>query len=259
MDFYPRENFKFSDDDLSILAKEIAAAKKLNEAAHLQAAAIYLMKSIMAERKVNHEKMMLDFITDIRAGRSPQSILWRTFTTKFAPSTTHPDRDCRDEVMVAPRSGNKLTHLEYVTKTGRHDQIEDPMFGRYPISIWKVLKFTDIALAISSELGPNFICHHECKEIEQLPSGICYQQSIVVTYLCNGRSERRELAVQRAATKFPVTHCDHCGETYSIGSSPIRFPKNKKVFCTQTCALEAQEVKRLEEEEEAEHAADYDY
>lgn len=246
----------FSAADLAVLAQETAIVKQKENQRRLKSASLHLFEQIMKESQEKGPAMLRQLVEDIRIGRKPKRILWSCKTTKFNLSLVHSGRDCRDEEMVDPQTGENTTHLEYAMYTGRHEQMK-PFHNTF--SIWTVLKFTDIVFAIAAELGPNFICEHRWDMLEKTASGICYQQSIMVTYLPKGRSAEQEAKVQKAYAEFPIGRCDHCACAYSR-SSVIRLDvdEDNQTFCKDECAEAELEMKQ-EREEKAEHAADYDY
>jgi hypothetical protein len=164
-------------------------------------------------------KMMEDFKYKIQNNMTPVSILWSCFTMKFASSEKFPNRDCRDEMMIDPYTGEQTTHLNYCIATKQHRGLGIDQ----NISIWKVLKFTDLLRLIEGELGKNFICHHVSTYWDDKSSGQLNKQVIEVEYLPKGRTAEQEALVQAA-----IANHRH----------PVMNP---------------------EEEEAAEHAADYDY
>ena len=215
----------FTSNDLAALAQESKTAKQKIEASMLKHAAKNLFETIMhGDRQIEAEckpssEMMKEFKANIRKNQTPYSVLWSCFTTKFAPSEKFPNRDCRDEMMIDPYTGEQTTHLNYCIATKQHRGLGIDQ----NISIWKVLRFTDLLRLIEGELGQNFICHHTSTHCSDRVSGQLDNQVIKVEYLPKGRTAEQEALVQAA-----IANHRH----------PVMNP---------------------EEEEAAEHAADYDY
>jgi len=216
----------FTSNDLAALAQESKTAKQKMEASLLKKYAKVLFETIMhgdgqieAECKPSSE-MMEEFKANIRKNKTPYSVLWSCFTTKFALSEKFQNRDCRDEMMmIDPYTGEQTTHLNYCIATKQHRGLGID----HNISIWKVLRFTDLLRLIEGELGQNFICHHTSTHYSDRVSGQLHNQVIEVEYLPKGRTAEQEALVQTAI----ANHRHH--------------------------------VMNPEEEEAAEHAADYDY
>ena len=219
----------FRPNDLAALAQESKIAKQKLEAIRLKGAAKSLFETIMhgeedgdgqiVAESTKPAKLMELFIDDIRNRRRPLAMLWSCFTTKFARSEKFPNRDCRDEMMINPFMGEETTHLQYCIATEWHRGLGIDN----SISIWKVLRFTDLLHLIEGELGRNFICHHKSELYDNKVWGDIYRQIIMVEYLPKGRTPEQESLVQAAIANH---------------RRPIMSP---------------------EEEEEAEHAADYDF
>jgi len=215
----------FTGNDLAALAQESKIARQKMEASLLKKYAKILFETIMhGDRQIEAEcrppsKMMEDFKYNIQNNMTPVSILWSCFTMKFASSEKFPNRDCRDEMMIDPYTGEQTTHLNYCIATKQHRGLGIDQ----NISIWKVLKFTDLLRLIEGQLGKNFICHHVSTYWDDKSSGQLNKQVIEVEYLPKGRTAEQEALVQAA-----IANHRH----------PVMNP---------------------EEEEAAEHAADYDY
>lgn len=214
----------FTSNDLAVLAQESKTAKQKMDASMLKHAAKNLFETIMhgdghIEAECKHpSKMMEDFKSNIRRNQTPYSVLWSCFTTKFALSEKFPNRDCRDEMMIDPYTGEQTTHLDYCIATKQHRGLGID----HNISIWKVLRFTDLLRLIEGELGQNFICRHTSTHCSDRVSGQLHNQVIEVEYLPKGRTAEQEALVQAAIANH-------------------------------------RSVMNPEEEEAAEHAADYDY
>jgi hypothetical protein len=223
----------FSPADLTMLAEANAVAKKEAEEKRLADFAAYLFQRIMDESRDKYAAIKENLAESIRFG-SNQIVLWQCKTTKFNRSKVNPDRDCRDEWMVDPATGRKMTHYQYATEKKEH---YDSFGMRGTYNIWKILRFTKITAAIAAELGPNFICRHQSIPLGPTQSGHCFQQTITAIYCAKGRSEAEEVAAQKAHAEFPIGRCCDCGNHYTA-ESVVRhkYSLSTNEFCSHECA-----------------------
>jgi len=222
----------FSPADLAILAEASAIAKKQAEEKRLADFAALLFERIMSDSHENHAAIMETLAENIRIGHN-QVILWECRTTKFNRSEINPGRDCRDEKMVHPINGRRLSHRDYAIEMGQHYTFG--MKGDY--SVHRILKNTLLVNAISAELGPNFICQYRSIRLERNQSGLHYLETITAIYCHKGRSEAEEAAAQKARAEFPIGSCCDCGKHFtSLSVVNIQCGKHTNSFCSPECA-----------------------
>jgi len=222
----------FSPADLAIFAEASAVAKKQADEKRLVDFAGLLFKRIMSDSRDNHGAIMKNLTENISIGQN-QVILWECRTTKFNRSEINRGRDCRDEMMVHPVDGRRLSHRDYAIEMGQHYTFG--MKGDY--SVHRILKNTLLVDAISAELGPNFICQYRSVFLERNQSGLHYLETITAIYCAKGRSEAEEAAVQKARAEFPIGSCCDCGKHFtSLSVVNIHYGKDINSFCSPECA-----------------------
>ena len=222
----------FSPADLAILAEASAVSKKQADKKRLADFAGLLFKRIMSDSRDNHGAIMKTLTENISIGHN-QVILWECRTTKFNRSEINRGRDCRDEMMVHPVDGRRLSHRDYAIEMGQHYTFG--MKGDY--SVHRILKNTLLVDAISAELGPNFICQYRSVFLERNQSGLHYLETITAIYCAKGRSEAEEAAAQKARVEFPIGSCCDCGKHFtSLSVVNIHYGKDTNCFCSPECA-----------------------
>jgi hypothetical protein len=226
----------FNASDLALLAQESLIAKHRQENEMLNRARIPLLNLIQREAQPR-EKLMKDFINLIRAGKGQLRLeLWRCYTVKFAPHSRIEGRDCRDEIYDSPEFG-KVTILDWAREMNYHVALYNPSCG--DLSIWKILRFTNVLRLVERELGSNFICYHDSMFMKDLSCGELYEQCVIIEYLPKGRTPEQEARIQEAYDELPVGECSQCGAECT-NSTVIRrkIGAHELIFCSRACRRE---------------------